>query len=163
MSLLNQVFQGNPNSLGVAAAGGSQVAPNVALDSVDGTLFMSTGSGWTPLTGVAAKGAAASQTAADANVLTFAVPVSGMYEINFYTVQATATSGTLPAVDVAFTDATLASAATAAVAGVATTGKGQSQSGVINVNAQAGTNIVVSTGAPTSLTYNIQVRISYLG
>ena len=81
MGLLNQVFQGNPNVLGDVAAGGSSIAPNVGIDTVDGTLFVSAGAGWVPLTGVAQKAVASAQAANNANVLTFTAPASGLYEV----------------------------------------------------------------------------------
>ena len=99
MSLLNQVSQGNPNTLGVIASGGSSIAPNVLIDTVDGALFQSVGNGWVPLTGVISKVIASAQVANNANVLTFTAPVSGLYEVDLYEVSTnTPTAATLPAI-----------------------------------------------------------------
>src|ERR1035441_1886334 len=105
MSLLNQVFQGNPTVLGVAASGGSAQAPNVAIDTVDGALFMSVGNGWQPLANIAQKSIASAQVANNPNVSTFTAPVSGLYNVNLYAVSTNApTAATLPAMTVVYTD-----------------------------------------------------------
>src|SRR6516225_11892180 len=106
MGLLNQVFQGNPGALGAVAAGGSAIAPNVAVDSVNGTLYISSGNGWVPASGSTAKSVISSATAASqSNVLTYTVPVSGLYRIDTYAVQIGATGGTLPSTAAAYTEA----------------------------------------------------------
>ena len=170
MGLLNQVFQGNPNILGAVAAGGSSIAPNVAIDTVDGTLFVSAGNGWVPLSGVAQKAVASAQVANNANVLTFTAPVNGLYEVNLYEVSTnTPTAATLPAITVTYTDLdsnasvtdTLADVGSVAAAGVVNQGS-------FLVSVKAGGTIVVATtsynaGSGTALAYTVKARVSYRG
>jgi len=170
MGLLNQVFQGNPNTLGSIAAGGSSIAPNVGIDTVDLALFASTGAGWVPLTGVSAKGVASAQVANNANVLTYKAPATGLYQVDLYEVSTnTPTAATLPAITVVYTDAdsstvvtdTLASVGSVASAGVVNQGR-------FLTNVKAGGTIVVATtsyvaGSGTALAYTVKARISYRG
>ena len=166
MSLLNQVFQGNPNALGAVAAGGTPVAPNLAVDTVNAGLFLSAGNGWQPLANVIAKSVISAQTAAtQSNLLTFKPSFTGLYRITAYTVQATSTNGTLPEVDVAYTEGDTSTAETGEVvlASGATTGIGQHKSGSIVINALKGVNIVLSSQSAATLTYDIKTRIEFLG
>ncbi len=165
MGLLNQVFQGNPTTLGTIAAGGSKIAPNVGIDTVNGALYESVGNGWQPLADVLAKSVISNQTAAtQANLLTYNVSVSGLYRVDAVTIEATATTGTLPSVSAAYTDAELGTANTSqVVASGAGGGQGDSLSGSTIVNAQAGTTIVLSSAGALTLTYNIKTRIEFLG
>jgi hypothetical protein len=170
MSLLNQVFQGNPNILGAVASGGSPIAPNVAIDTVDGTLFVSAGAGWVPLTGVAQRAVASAQVANNANVVTFTAPASGLYEVDLYEVSTnTPTGATLPAITLVYTDLESATSVTDTLADVTSV----SAPGIVNqgrflVNLGAGTTVVVATtsyaaGSGTALAYTIKVRVSYRG
>jgi hypothetical protein len=160
MAQFNYFGSGNPTSV---------PSPADALanyfDTFNNALWLSSGSGWQPLTDVVAKAILSAQTSTISNLLTLSAPVSGLYRVSTYTVQATSTSGTLPVPAVAFTEADLDTSSTVntVASGTATTGEGQSQSGSVLVNAKAGTNIVVSSAAPTSLTYNIKARIEYVG
>ena len=170
MSLLNQVFQGNPNTLGAVASGGSPQAPNVAVDTVDGALFMSVGNGWQPLSNVAQKSVASAQVADNANVSTFTAPVSGLYEVSVYEVSTnTPTAATLPAITVVYTDLDSNAVVTDTLASVGSVGA----AGVINqgrflVNLKAGGTVVVATtsyvaGSGTALAYTVKSRVSYRG
>jgi len=170
MGLLNQVFQGNPNTLGAVASGGSPTDPNVAVDTVDGTLFMSVGNGWQPLANIAQKAIASAQVANNANVSTFTAPVSGLYNVNLYAVSTnTPTAATLPAMTVVYTDLDSNTVVTKTLASVGSVGA----AGVVNqgsfvVNVKAGGTIVVATtsyvaGSGTALAYNAKTRVSYLG
>jgi hypothetical protein len=170
MSLLNQVFQGNPNILGAVAAGGSTIAPNVAIDTVDLALFVSAGNGWVPLTGVAQKAIASAQTGNNANVLTFTAPAAGLYEISLYEVSInTPTAATLPAITVTYTDLDASASVTETLASVGSV----SAAGVINqgrflVNVAAGGTVVIATtsyaaGSGTALSYTVKARVSYRG
>lgn len=167
MSLLNQVFQGNPNTLGVVSpAAGSPQAPNVGVDTVNNAFYINAGNGWVPATDVVAKAVLSGQTAAtQANILTFKPTSTGLYRIDAYTVQATSTNGTLPEVDVAYTegDTSVAQTGEVVLASGATTGQGQHKSGSIIINALAGVNIVVSSQSAATLTYDVKVRIEPLG
>lgn len=168
MSLLNQVFNGNPNLLSAVAAGGSAEAPNLAIDTQDGTIFLSAGNGWVPLSNVAQKAIASAQVANNANVLTFTAPISGLYEVDLYEVSInTPTAATLPAITVTYTDLdasasvtdTLASVGSVAAAGVVNQG-----SFLVNVAAKG--TIVVATasyaaGSGTALSYTVKARVLY--
>jgi len=163
MSLVNQVFQGIP---GATAQGGSPQAPNVAVDTVNNTFYFSTGSGWVPASSSAAKAILSSQTAAtQANVLTFAVPATGLYRLDTYAVQMTATGGTLPSTAAAYTegDTSVAQTGLAIQATGTGTNAGDNKSGSVIVNAKAGTNIVISSAAAATLTYTLKARVEYLG
>ena len=170
MSLLNQVFQGNPSLLGVVAAGGSSIAPNLGVDTVDNTIYISAGAGWVPLTGVALRSIASAQVANNANVTTFTAPASGLYQVDLYEVSTNVPTGaTLPAVTVTYTDLDSNTSVTDTLADVTTV----SAAGVVNqgrflVNVAAGATVVVATtsyaaGSGTALAYTIKVRISYRG
>ena len=170
MGLLNQVFQGNPNVLGAVASGGSPQAPNVAVDTIDGSLFLSAGNGWVPLTGVAQKAVASAQVANNANVLTFTAPVSGLYMVDLYEVSLnTPTAATLPAITVVYTDLDANTAVTDTLADVTSV----AAPGVVNqgrflVNVAAKGTIVVATtsynaGSGTALSYTVKARVSYRG
>jgi hypothetical protein len=170
MGLLNQVFQGNPNVLGAVAAGGSPQAPNVAIDTVDGALFLSAGNGWVPLSGVAQKAVASAQVANNANVLTFTAPANGLYQVDLYEVSTNVpTAATLPAITVVYTDLdanvsvtdTLADVTSVAAAGVVNQGR-------FLVNLKAGGTVVIATtsyaaGSGTALAYTVKARVSYRG
>ena len=170
MGLLNQVFQGNPNILGAVAAGGESNAPNLAIDTVDGTIFLSAGNGWVPLSNVAQRAVASAQVANNANVLTFTAPASGLYEISLYEVSTnTPTAATLPAITVVYTDLdanasvteTLADVGSVAAAGVVNQGRF-----LANVAAR-GTIVIATTsyaaGSGTALSYTVKARVSYRG
>jgi hypothetical protein len=166
MGLLNQVFQGNPNALGAVASGGSTAAPNLAVDTVNNTLYVSAGNGWVPLSDAVAKSILSSQTAAtQANVITYTPPVSGLYRIDTYAVQMTATGGTLPSTAVAYTEADTGVAQTGEAVQATGTGTnaGDHKSGSIIINAKAGVNIVVSSAAAATLTYTLKARVEYIG
>jgi hypothetical protein len=170
MSLLNQVFQGNPNLLGAVAAGGEANAPNLAIDTVDGTLFLSAGAGWVPLSNVAQKAVASAQVANNANVLTFTAPASGLYEVSLYEVSTnTPTGATLPAITLVFTDLDANVSVTETLADVTAV----SAAGVVNqgrylINLKAGGTVVIATtsyaaGSGTALAYTVKARVSYKG
>jgi hypothetical protein len=166
MGLLNQVFQGNPGVLGAVAAGGSTIAPNVAVDTVNNVLYISTGNGWVPFSDAVAKAILSSQTAAtQANVLTYTAPVTGLYRISTYAVQMTATGGTLPSTAAAYTEGdTGASETGLAIQATGTgTNAGDNKSGSVIINAKAGTNIVISSAAAATLTYTLKARVEYIG
>ena len=166
MRLLNQVFQGNPNALGAVASGGSQQAPNIAVDTVNAALYISAGNGWQPFSDALAKSILSSQTAAtQANVLTFAVPATGLYRLTTYAVQMTATGGTLPSTAAAYTEGDTGVAETGAAIQATGTGTnaGDNKSGSLVINAKAGTNIVISSAAAATLTYTLKARVEFLG
>ena len=74
MSLLNQVFQGNPNLLGLVAAGGEPNAPNVGIDTVNGAIYESAGSGWTALGGALVNKTVQTAINPNINFLIFSLP-----------------------------------------------------------------------------------------
>lgn len=166
MGLLNQVFQGNPNALGVVASGGSPTAPNVGVDTVDGTLYLSAGNGWVPFSDAVAKSILSNQTAAtQANVLTYAVPATGLYRLTTYAVQIGATGGTLPSTAAAYTEGDTGATETGLAIQATGTGvnAGDNKSGSVTINAKAGTNIVISSAAAATLTYTLKARVEFLG
>jgi hypothetical protein len=166
MGLLTTVFQGNPNSLGAVASGGSQAAPNVAVDTVNAAFYLSAGNGWVPFSDALAKSIISSATAAtQANLLTFAVPVTGLYRLTTYAVQIGATGGTLPSTAAAYTEGdTSATESGVAIQATGTgTNNGDNKTGSLVVNAKAGTNIVISSASAATLTYTLKARVEYLG
>ena len=171
MGLLNQVFQGNPNALGVVASGGSTTAPNVGIDTVDGVLFMSVGNGWQPLSGTVQRSVASAQVANNANVSTFTAPVSGLYEVQLYEVSTnTPTGGALPAMTATYTDPSSNTSVTQTIAATASTvgAAGVVNQGRLLVNLKAGGTVVMATssyvaGGGTALAYDVKSRVSYLG
>ena len=169
MGLLNQVFQGNPNVLGAVASGGSPQAPNVAIDTVDGSLFLSAGNGWVPLTGVAQRAVASAQVANNANVLTYTAPATGLYEVSLYIVATnTATGATVPSVTVVYTDADANVAETDTLSGGSSSAAGTFFQGSFITNVkQAGTIVVATTsyaaGSGTALAYTVKARVRFLG
>ena len=159
---LNAVFQGPPANVpspGAAAA--------LGLDEVNGNLYYTSpqSSGWQPIGSATASASASAQTGADATLLVYTVPATGLYKLSGYEAQATSTNGTLPNMQAAWTEGTtgVAVSATTFVTGTATTGQGQYDQGSLIVNAKVGTTITVSTTAPTTLTYNAAVSIESLG
>lgn len=166
MGLLNQVFQGNPNALGVVAAGGSPIAPNVAIDTVNGTFYLSTGNGWVPAANITAKAILSSQTAAtQANLLTYKAPKTGLYRLTTYAVQIGATGGTLPSTAAAYTEADSGAAVTGdAIQATGTgTNNGDHKSGSLIINLLGGTSVVISSASAATLTYTLKARVEYLG
>jgi hypothetical protein len=169
MSLLNQVFQGNPSTLGAVAAGGSQIAPNIAVDTVNAALYLSTGNGWQPFSDALAKSVLSAQTAAAiANVLTFTPPATGLYRLTTYVVETTAVASvTLPGTDAAYTEGDTGVAQTAQIIqapDTLTTGAiGAHQTGSLVVNAAAGVPIVISSTGNVASTYTIKARVEFIG
>jgi hypothetical protein len=164
MSLLNQVFQGNPNTLGLTVSGGSQIAPSVGIDTVNGALYESVGNGWNALGGaVVNKTVQSAITAEMANVV-FTVPQAGLYDISAYEVATTATSGTLPTISATFTDADSGTSVTeTVVTGNTSSAAGTTFSGRLLVNAKAGTTITLSGASYATATYTVKTRIQFLG
>ena len=162
MSLFNAIFNSVPSSTPAPAA--------TVLGGVDtnaGALWLSTpeSAGWVPVSLGVGKGHALAQTGATASVLTFVVPISGLYRIDAIVDQAPATNGTPGAVQYAYTNADSGSAVAAAsfTTPAGTTGIGQGQTGTVIVNALGGSSIVVSALAPTTLTQNVRARVEFLG
>jgi hypothetical protein len=164
MSLLNQVFQGNPNLLGLVASGGEPNAPNVGIDTVNGAIYESAGSGWTALGGALVNKTVQTSITAEAATVTFPVARTGLYTITVYEVSTTATAGTLPAETATWTDADSGVASTSAfLADKATAAAGIVNTGTVTVNALAGTNIVLTASSFATATYTIKTRIQFLG
>lgn len=158
---LDYQFSGPPLNVGGPADG-----LGLGADNFNNVLYLISQSGNFPLApSVLSKSTALAQVANNANVVTYTVPITGMYLITGYEVITTATSGTLPAIVATYTDAdtgvstTQTVVASLAVAG--TIGLNTSASG--SINAKAGTTIVISTTGYVTVTYNVRVRIAYLG
>ena len=164
MSLLNQVFQGNPNTLGEVASGGSSIAPNVAIDTVNGALYESVGNGWQALGGALVNKTVQSAITAEMANVVFTVPQTGLYDLSGYEVSTTATSGTLPTISATYTDADSGTSVTATVVtGGSTSAAGTAFSGSALVNAKAGTTITLSGASYATATYTVKTRIQFLG
>lgn len=159
--MIDAVFSGTP--LPTFPAGASTVA--LGVDKTTGALWTTAIGGWAPSATASGKAVANAQTGATTAVLTYAVQKSGLYRITGLVEQATATNGTPGAVQYAYTNAVSGSAVAAAsfTTPAATTGIGQNQTGSVTVHALAGTNIVVSALAPTTLTQNVHARVESLG
>lgn len=157
----NAIFNGTPSNV---PSPSGQVADGI--DTSTNAEWTSGANGWVPVSPAFAKAVLLNQTAASqANLLTVVAPVTGLYRVSAYTVQANSTSGTLPSVTATFTEGdTGTTSCTAQVkATTSTTGEGQSGSGSAVINAQAGSNIVVSSASAATTTYNIKTRIEYIG
>lgn len=162
MSAFDAIFSGPPSGAPFPAAGATVTS---GLDTNTGAEWVNVGKGWQPNNSAVAKAAVVGTTAAQATLLVFTVPVTGLYRVTFQAAQANSTSGTLPTVTLAWTDGDNGTVLTsqAFVTGAATTGEGQSQSANTEVFAKAGTTITVNAGAPTTTTVNERARIEYLG
>jgi hypothetical protein len=161
------IFNGTPPSYFPASS--NTVAEGI--DTSNPCEWVNAGQGWTPIPGgVVSKATVNSLSANNANVVTYAVPVTGLYEINFYEVSInTPTGATLPGVSATFTEAVLGTSTTTTSPTVGSISASNAvNSGVLNVYAKAGTNIVVATtgyaaGSGTALQYDVLARIQYLG
>ena len=165
MSLLNQVFQGNPSTLGAVAAGGSPIAPNIAVDTVNGALYLSAGNGWQPFSDALAKTVFTNTSvAAIANVLTLVAPSTGIYRVTTYAVQSTATASDLPSTNVSYTegDTGVAMPTNVIQAEAPETAEGAHVTGTVTINVLAHTPIVVSSAAGTGV-YTLKARVEFLG
>lgn len=136
-----------------------------ALDTNSGATWNNPGSGWAPDSNAFAKSAVLGTTAAQASLLVITVPVTGIYQINAVAVQATGTNGTPPQFQIAYTEGDTGTAFATANLGstTATTGIGQNNQANIVLNLKGGSTLTVSSLAPTTLTANVKVRVSYLG
>ena len=163
------VFQGAPSSVSAPAATVCE-----GLDSVNGVGYYSSpsSSGWRVVTQNVAKALAKGQTANNSNVLTYAVPVTGTYQVSLYEVSTNVpTAATLPAVTVTYTDNQSNTAVTDTLADVTGVGaKGIVNEGSFLVDVAAGGNIVVATASYAAgsdgsnpLAYAIKALISFVG
>lgn len=158
----DKIFQGPPS--GVAAGNSAQYAA-FGLDSIANALYVSTGNGWVPVSSAAGAGSVLSATAAtQSNVLTYAVPYTGMYRIDTYAVQMTSTGGTLPSTAAAYTEGLTGVAISGAAVQATGTGtnQGDNKAGSLIVYAKAGTNIVISSASAATLTYSVLARIEHI-
>lgn len=136
-----------------------------ALDTNSGATWNNPGNGWQPDSQAFAKAVVLATTAAQATLLVVTAPVTGMYTVTVYASQNSATNGTPPQFQIAYTEGDTSTAFATASFGtpVATTGVGQSNTASITINAKGGTTITVSSLAPTTLTANVKARIGYIG
>jgi len=166
--MYNSIFSGAPTSLTPAPGG----TTNTGLDNANGVgYFVGPGLvGWTPITAVVAKVGLTAQVANNANVLTYSVYKTGLYEVDLYEVSTnTPTAATLPAITVVYTDADTSGSVTQTLADVTSVGA----AGVVNqgsflIHAKVGTNVVIATtsyaaGSGTALAYAVHPRIEYKG
>ena len=163
------ISQGTPGL--VPQNGGSLQNPGFGVDTVNASLLLNTGNGWTYASvSLVSKTVALAQAANIANVNTYTAPVSGMYRVDIYEVSTNVPTGaTLPAATVVYTDLDANVAVTDTLASVAAV----SAAGVVNagtflVNVKVGGTIVIATtsyaaGSGTALQYAVKTRITYLG
>jgi len=160
--MFDKIFQGPPSAV---AAGNSPQYAALGVDSIANALYVSTGNGWVPVNSASGVGNVASATAAtQANVLTYAVPITGFYRVDTYAVQMTSTGGTLPSTAVAYTEGFtgVAESGLAVQATGTGTNAGDNKSGSVLIYAKAGTNIVVSSAAAATLTYSVIARVEHI-
>lgn len=162
--MFDVVTSGPPNAAGSVYPAGARTA-STALDTNTGAEWVNALNGWQGNNSNIAKADVLATVAAQASLLVFTVPVTGLYDVSAYASQNTATNGTLPSFTLTYTDADTSTllSATPFVTGAATTGIGQAQSAEKLIKAKAGTTITVSSGAPTTLTANVSARIAFAG
>lgn len=162
--MFNAITSGFPSASPTPFPAGSNTVTD-AIDTNSGATWNNVGAGWAPDSNAFARAQVFGTTAAQAALLVFTVPVTGIYQITGYAAQSTATNGTPPQFQIAYTEGETGTVFTTANFGstTATTGVGQSNVASTTINAKAGTTITVSTVAPTTLTANIKARVSYLG
>lgn len=143
-----------------------------SIDQVNGVAYFSgpNTNGWQVITSTVAKSNVLAQVANNANVLTYAVPASAIYEIDIHEISANVPTGaTLPSITATYTDADTGTSATATLAVVAAVSAlGVVNNGVLVVHPKVGTNLVIAStgyaaGSATALSYNLYVRVSSLG
>lgn len=158
---IDAIFSGGPQNSPFPAAGNTVT---LGLDTNTNALWVNN-NGWNGVSSAIAKAAVSATTAAQATMLVFTVPTTGLYRVSWEAAQATSTNGSLPTVTLAWTDGDNSTVLTsqAFVTGAATTGIGQSQSVEKLIFALAGSTITVNAAAPTTLTANEHARISYVG
>jgi hypothetical protein len=123
----------------------------------------SNGKGWAPVSSAFDVNNQSSITAEiTAHVVT--VPVTGIYRVSALAVATTATSGTLPAVTVTYTDADSATAESVAlITSTATSAAGTQKSGELYINVKAGGTITFTGTSYATATYSAKLRTEYLG
>lgn len=155
----NAIFNGTPSQY---PAGSDTIADGV--DTNTGAEWNTATGGWAPQSNAFAKDVQLGLAGEAANYVVTA-PKSGMYRVDAYEITTVATSGDMPAVAVAFTDADTGGSATVTFV-TATSGTAAANTvnqGSVLINAKAGTTITLSTSGYATLTYNIKYRVSSLG
>lgn len=167
--MANAVFNGPPSNF-VAPASGQ---PNTGLDAVNGVEYYTgpVSNGWLPVTSTVARANAQAQVANNANLLTYVVPASAIYEIDYHAISVnTPTAATLAGLSATYTDADTGVTASVSIAATSNNvgAPGVVNNGVLVVHPKVGTNLVLATtnygaGSGTALSYNAYVRVSFLG
>lgn len=157
---LDYQFSGPPGVLETPSDG-----LGLGADTFNNCLYLISQNGNKPLTGsVVAKAVSLAQTSNLTNLLTYTVYATGLYEIISYVVATVATSGTLPAVTAVWTENDNGGAITTTVGA---SGSSSATNTVIGgryvVNVASGSTIVLATTSVATLTYNVKVRVAYLG
>jgi hypothetical protein len=138
----------------------------LGADTFNNCLYLISQNGNVPLTGsVVAKAVAKAQTTNLTNLLTYTAYATGLYELQSYVVSTVNTSGTLPAVTAVWTESD--NGGTAITTTLGATGSSSATNTIVEgryvVNVAAGSTIVFATTSVASLTYNVKVRVAYLG
>lgn len=157
---LDYQFSGPPGVLETPSDG-----LGLGADTFNNCLYLISQNGNVALSGsVVDKAVARAQTANITNLLTYTAYTTGLYEIITYVVSTVATSGTLPAVTAVWTEADNTGSITTTVGA---SGSSSATNTVIGgryvVNVASGTTIVLATTSVATLTYNVKVRVAYLG
>jgi hypothetical protein len=151
------VFNGLPTQF---AAGGATVT--LGLEEGAGALWQSN-NGWSP---VSAAYAINNQIGITAELTTVVLTVqkTGIYRVSGLVVATTATSGTLPAVTVTYTDADSATAESIALlTSTTTSAAGTQKSAEAYINVRAGGTTTFTGTAYATATYAAKLRAEYLG
>jgi hypothetical protein len=142
-------------------AGGSTVTE--AFDTNSGCEWFNSGHGFKP--GSAAFDVNNQLTiAAELTTHVVTVPVTGLYRVSALVVSTNATSGTIPAVTVTYTDADSAVAQTVdLLTDTSSSASGTSKSADAVVNVKAGGTITFTGTSYASLQYSAKLRTEYIG
>lgn len=159
------VFAGYPTGMASPSA-----APAFGVDTTNFNGYLNSKTGWVPFApSTVAKAVSLGAVANNANLLTYAAPVTGLYKVDFYETSANAPTGaTLPALTIAYTDGDTAGSITSTLASASASAANVVNQGTFLINAAAASNIVLATtsyaaGSGTALAFNVKVRITYLG
>lgn len=160
------IVSGSPAQQVTAFPAGANTVSE-ALDTNTGSEWVNAGQGWRPNNSAVFTNNVAATTAAQAAMLVFSVPTSGLYQLVVSAAQNTATGSTPGAATVSYTDADTSAVVTTTVfsAFTATTAQGMATTASTTINAKVGTTVTVATaivgGAGGAL--NLKARASFIG
>ncbi len=155
------IFSGSPANSPFPSAANTVTS---GIDTNAGAEWVNVGKGWQPLSDAFARTVQLGISAEPANFVV-AIPVTGLYRVSVYEISTVATSGTLPAINAAYTEGDIGTttAATAVVADAATSAAKTINQGSTILNILGGTNLTLSGASYATTTYNIKIRVEFLG